>query len=230
MKTILNKLTKRQWLLWCGLFLFGLFFTFNRDLIMLLWNGDIEEIRKFLNKNMGYALFFMFLVMLIQNSFTIFPLILVITINMTLFGFINGFIWSWLTGVLASLVVYYGVRYIFQEVIVEKFNTKLIEKIDANGFSYVLQARIFPFVPTSLVNIVAGLSTIRFLPYLLATSIGNFIYFFILALIPAGILSANWDEYIIWIIIAVAILLFYLSKVMKRKRNTTRDDKDKLFP
>lgn len=218
MKTILTKLTKKQWILWCGLMLFILFFILNRDLIMLLWNGDIEAIRKFLNKNMGYALFFMFLVMLIQNSFTVFPLILVITINMTLFGFINGFIWSWLTGVLASLIVYVGARYVFQEIIAEKFNSKLIDKIDANGFAYVFQARIFPFVPTSLVNIVAGLSTIRLLPYILATTIGNFIYFFILALIPAGIISADWDEYIIWIIIAAAILLFYLTKVIRNKR------------
>ncbi|WP_144510264.1 TVP38/TMEM64 family protein [Bacillus sp. FJAT-22090] len=220
MKTILTKLTKRQWLLWCGLLLFVLFFILNRDLIMLLWDGDVEAIRKFLNKNMGYALFFMFLVMLIQNSFTVFPLILVITINMTLFGFINGFIWSWLTGVVASLIVYYGARYVFQEIIVEKFNKNLIQKIDANGFAYVFQARIFPFVPTSLINILAGLSTIRLLPYLLATSIGNFIYFFILALIPAGILSANWDEYIIWIIIAAAILLYYLVKVARNKRKS----------
>jgi uncharacterized membrane protein YdjX (TVP38/TMEM64 family) len=188
----------------------------NRELIMLLIDGNIDAAQTFLKKNMGYALVFLFLVMLIQNSITIFPLILVISLNITLFGFINGFLWSWLTSILASLVVYYCVRYIFQETILEKFHPKLIEKLDTNGFAYVFQARIFPFVPTSLVNILAGLSTIRILPYLLATTIGNFLYFFVLSLIPAGIFFADWNEYVIWIIIVVAIVLYYLIKKKKK--------------
>jgi uncharacterized membrane protein YdjX (TVP38/TMEM64 family) len=216
MKKIINNLTKKQWLIWGGSLLFALFFLMNRELIMLLIDGNIDAAQTFLKKNMGYALVFLFLVMLIQNSITIFPLILVISLNITLFGFINGFLWSWLTSILASLVVYYCVRYIFQETILEKFHPKLIEKLDTNGFAYVFQARIFPFVPTSLVNILAGLSTIRILPYLLATTIGNFLYFFVLSLIPAGIFFADWNEYVIWIIIVVAIVLYYLIKKKKK--------------
>ena len=160
----------------------------------------------------------MFLVMVIQNSFTVFPLILVITINLNLFGFINGFLWSWFTSVLASILVFYGVRYIFQGMIIEKFNPKLIEKVDANGFAYVFQARIFPFVPTSLVNILAGLSTIRIMPFTIATAIGNFLYFFALALIPAGIIKADLNEYVVWVIILGAVLLYYLFKLLQKKR------------
>ncbi|MFF2753231.1 TVP38/TMEM64 family protein [Psychrobacillus sp. NPDC058041] len=216
MKKIINNLTKKQWLIWGGSLLFALFFLMNRELIMLLIDGNIDAAQTFLKKNMGYALLFLFLVMLIQNSITIFPLILVISLNITLFGFINGFLWSWLTSILASIVVYYCVRYIFQETILEKFHPKLIEKLDTNGFAYVFQARIFPFVPTSLVNILAGLSTIRILPYLLATTIGNFLYFFVLSLIPAGIFFADWNEYVIWIIIVAAIVLYYLIKKKKK--------------
>jgi uncharacterized membrane protein YdjX (TVP38/TMEM64 family) len=216
MKKIINNLSKKPWLIWGGLLLFALFILLNKDLIKLLFNGDLDAVQIFLKKNMGYALFFLFLVMLIQNSITIFPLILVITLNISLFGFINGFLWSWLTSILASIIVYCCVRYIFQETIKEKFHPKLLEKLDANGFAYVFQARIFPFVPTSLVNILAGLSTIRILPYLLATTIGNFLYFFVLSLIPAGIFFADWNEYVIWIIIVVAIVLYYLLKKKKK--------------
>ena len=155
----------------------------------------------FLMSNMAYAFFFMFLVMVIQNSFTVFPLILVITINLKLIWFYQWFLWSWLTSVLASILVFYGVRYIFQGMIIEKFNPKLIEKVDANGFAYVFQARIFPFVPTSLVNILAGLSTIRIMPFTIATALGNSLYFFALALIPAGIIKADLNEYVVWVII-----------------------------
>ena len=218
LKKILNKLTIKQWLLWIGLLLLLIFFIFNKDLITLLIIGDIDKIRSFLMSNIAYAFFFMFLVMVIQNSFTVFPLILVISINLSLFGFINGFLWSWLTSVLASTLVFYGVRYIFQGMIIEKFNPKLIEKVDANGFAYVFQARIFPFVPTSLVNILAGLSTIRIMPFTIATALGNSLYFFALALIPAGIIKADLNEYVVWVIILVAVLLYYLFKLLQKKR------------
>ncbi|MEI4769070.1 VTT domain-containing protein [Psychrobacillus sp. FJAT-51614] len=229
MKTLINILLKKQWIIWSGLLLLILFLLLNKDLISMLLDGDVEGIRSYLNKNMEFALFFLFIVMLIQNSFTVFPLILVITINITLFGFINGFLWSWLTSVVASVIVYYSVRYIFQEFIMEKFNPKLIKKIDENGFTYVFQARIFPFVPTSIINILAGLSTIRLFPYLLATSIGNLLYFFVLALIPAGILSAEWDEYMIWVIIIAAVALYYLIKLARnKKRKAVTLDKDNM--
>ncbi|KQL37172.1 TVP38/TMEM64 family protein [Psychrobacillus sp. FJAT-21963] len=228
MKTIINKLLKKQWIIWIGLLLLILFFILNKDLISLLLDGDVEGIRSFLNKNLGFALFFLFIVMLIQNSFTVFPLVLVITINITLFGFMKGFLWSWFTSVVASVIVYCSVRYIFQDIIMKKFNPKLIEKVDANGFTYVFQARIFPFVPTSIINILAGLSTIRLFPYLLATSIGNFLYFFVLALIPAGILSAEWDEYVIWIVIIAAIALYYFIKIVRNKRKAVSLEKDNI--
>lgn len=218
MKKIIIKLSRKQWLLWGGLLFLLLFFVFNQDLIKLLLAGDVENIRSFLYKNRSYALIFMALVMLIQNSFTVFPLILVITINVTLFGFLNGFLWSWFTSMLSAVIVFYGARYILQDMIIEKFNPKLLEKVDASGFAYVFQARIFPFVPTSLVNILGGLSTIRVLPYLIATAIGNFLYFFVLALIPAGILKANFNEYIIWVVILAVVLLYYFIKMVRRKR------------
>lgn len=223
----INKLTKKQWFIGSGLLLLILFFLLNKDLITLLLNGDIEEIDIFLTKNMWYAFFFLFIIMLIQNSFTIFPLILVMTINISLFGFVNGFLWSWFTSVIASLIVFYCARYIFQKIIVEKINPNLLKKIDANGFSYVFQARIFPFVPTSLVNLLAGISTIRIFPFLFATALGNFLYFFVLGLIPAGILSADWNEYTIWIIIVVAVILYYLIKVgLNKRKSSTSIDKD----
>ena len=219
MKEIINKISRKQWLLWGGLLFLLLFFVLNQDLIKLLLDGDVENIRRFLRKNRSYALIFMALVMLIQNSFTVFPLILVITINVALLGFLNGFLWSWFTSILSAIIVFYGARYILQDMIIEKFNPKLLKKIDASGFAYVFQARIFPFVPTSLVNLLGGLSTIRILPYLIATAIGNFLYFFVLALIPAGILSAELDEYIIWVIIVAVVLLYYFIKIVKGKRN-----------
>ena len=218
MKETLNKFTNKNWLVWSGTLLLLIFLIMNRQIITLLFNRDIVATQEFLDDNMLYAVLFMLVIMTLQNSFTVFPLILVISINITLFGFINGFLWSWISSIIAAIVVFYGVRNLFQERLIEKFKPGLLKKIDANGFSYVLQARIFPLVPTSLVNILGGLSTVRFWPFILATTIGNFIYFFALSLIPAGLLSEQINETLIWVVLIGAILAYYLFKLVWKKR------------
>lgn len=218
MKKSINKFLHKNWLIWCGLLLLLIFLLLNRQIITLLVEQDVVAIEDFLDNNLLYAYLFLLTIMIIQNSFTIFPLVLVITINISLFGFINGFLWSWFSSVIAGVIVFYGVRYLFQEKLLVRFKPELLEKIDANGFSYVFQARIFPLIPTSLVNIMAGLSTIRFWPFLLATTIGNFIYFFVLSLIPAGILSDQFNETVIWSVLIGAILLYYLFKFIRKRR------------
>ena len=218
MKEALNKFTNKNWLILGGFLLLLVFLIMNRQIITLLVNQDIEATQDFLDDNMLHAVVFMLVIMILQNSFTVFPLLLVISINITLFGFINGFLWSWISSVIAAIAVFYSVRYLFQERLIAKFKPELLKKIDANGFSYVFQARVFPLVPTSLVNILGGLSTVRIWPFILATTIGNFLFFFALALIPAGLLSEELDETLIWVVLIGAILAYYLFKLVRKKR------------
>ena len=218
MKEALNKFTNKNWLILGGFLLLLVFLIMNRQIITLLVNQDIEATQDFLDDNMLHAVVFMLVIMILQNSFTVFPLLLVISINITLFGFINGFLWSWISSIIAAIAVFYSVRYLFQERLIAKFKPELLKKIDANGFSYVFQARVFPLVPTSLVNILGGLSTVRIWPFILATTIGNFLFFFALALIPAGLLSEELDETLIWVVLIGAILAYYLFKLVRKKR------------
>lgn len=221
MKEAIDKFTRKNWLIFSGLLLLLVFLILNRQIITLLVKRDVDAIQDFLDDNLLYALLFMLVIMILQNSFTVFPLLLVITINITLFGFINGFLWSWISSVIAAILVFYAVRYLFQERLIEKFKPELLQKIDANGFAYVFQARIFPLVPTSLVNILGGISTVRFWPFTIATTIGNFLYFFILALIPAGLFSEKLDETLIWLVFIAAILMYYIYKYVRKKRKST---------
>ena len=223
MKEAIDKFTRKNWLIFSGLLLLLIFLILNRQIITLLVKRDVDAIQDFLDDNLLYGLLFMLVIMILQNSFTVFPLLLVITINITLFGFINGFLWSWISSVIAAILVFYAVRYLFQERLIEKFKPELLQKIDANGFAYVFQARIFPLVPTSLVNILGGISTVRFWPFTIATTIGNFLYFFILALIPAGLFSEELNETIIWIVLIALILMYYLYKYVRKKRKPTTE-------
>jgi uncharacterized membrane protein YdjX (TVP38/TMEM64 family) len=195
------------------------FYMTNKELFTTIMDGDIDSIKLMLDEDSAYSYLFTFIIMLVQNSFTVIPLILVITINIALFGFVKGFFWSWVTSIVGAIFLFIIVRYVFQNGLIKKVSPKLIEKVEQEGFLYVFQARIFPLFPTSLVNLVAGLSTIRFYPFLFGTLFGNFIYFFFLSLIPAGFISKEVNEFVLGGMVLLLFVIYYsYKKLQKRKR------------
>lgn len=165
--------------------------------------------------------FFTFIIMVIQNSFTVIPLIIIITINYALFGFFNGLIWSWLTSIIAAGIWFYGSRYFFNDWVQKKANPDLLSKMEKNGLLFVFQARIIPFVPTSLINILSGLSSITFRHFIIGTMFGNIIFFFVLSLIPAGLMEGNMEQNIILgvaFILVGSIVFYRLKKKQKRSK------------
>ncbi|WP_310194857.1 VTT domain-containing protein [Neobacillus niacini] len=159
--------------------------------------------------------------MVIQNSFTIIPLIIIITLNYALFGFVNGLIWSWFTSIIAAGIWFFGSRYFFNDWVQKKSNPELLTKMEQNGLLFVFQARIIPFVPTSLINILSGLSSITFKHFIIGTMFGNLIFFFVLSLIPAGLMEGNMEQNIllgIAIILVGFVFFFRVKKKQKRRK------------
>jgi uncharacterized membrane protein YdjX (TVP38/TMEM64 family) len=191
----------------------------NSETFRLLRIGDLDSIIMSLKDTTFSKFFFTFIIMVIQNSFTIIPLIIIITINYALFGFFNGLLWSWVTSIIAAGIWFFGSRYFFNDWVQKKTNPELLSKMEQNGLLFVFQARIIPFVPTSLINILSGLSSIKFKHFLVGTMFGNLIFFFVLSLIPAGLMEGNMEQNILLIaLVLVGLVVFYRI----RKKQKTR--------
>lgn len=193
----------------------------NSEVFRLLRKGDIDSIILSLKDTNFSKFFFTFFIMVIQNSFTIIPLIIIITLNYALFGFVNGLIWSWFTSIIAAGIWFFGSRYFFNDWVQKKSNPELLTKMEQNGLLFVFQARIIPFVPTSLINILSGLSSITFKHFIIGTMFGNLIFFFVLSLIPAGLMEGNMEQNIllgIAIILVGFVFFFRVKKKQKRRK------------
>jgi uncharacterized membrane protein YdjX (TVP38/TMEM64 family) len=193
----------------------------NTETFRLLRSGDLDSIIMSLKDTTFSKFFFTFIIMVIQNSFTIIPLIIIITINYALFGFFNGLIWSWVTSIIAAGIWFFGSRYFFNDWVQKKTNPELLSKMEQNGLLFVFQARIIPFVPTSLINILSGLSSIKFKHFLIGTMFGNLIFFFVLSLIPAGLMEGNMEQNIllgIALVLVGVVVLFRVKKKQKRRK------------
>ncbi|WP_052106330.1 TVP38/TMEM64 family protein [Neobacillus niacini] len=192
----------------------------HTETFRLLRNGDLDSIIMSLKDTTFSKFFFTFIIMVIQNSFTIIPLIIIITINYALFGFFNGLMWSWFTSIIAAGIWFFGSRYFFNDWVQKKTNPELLSKMEQNGLLFVFQARIIPFVPTSLINILSGLSSIKFKHFMVGTIFGNLIFFFVLSLIPAGLMEGNTEQNILLgiVLVLVGVVVFYRI----RKKQKTR--------
>lgn len=204
-----------------GIILIIVLVIHNTETFRLLRNGDLNSIILSLKDTTFSKFFFTFIIMVIQNSFTIIPLIIIITINYALFGFLNGLIWSWLTSIIAAGIWFLGSRYFFNDWVQKKTNPELLSKMEQNGLLFVFQARIIPFVPTSLINILSGLSSIKFKHFLVGTMFGNLIFFFVLSLIPAGLMAGNMEEHIL-LGIALVLVGFVVFYRIRKKQKTRK--------
>jgi uncharacterized membrane protein YdjX (TVP38/TMEM64 family) len=191
----------------------------NTSSLSSFLSGDPEAVRHASDGNLSLLLVFTLILMIVQNLFTIIPLILLISVNVSMFGFSGGYIWSWVTSIIGGAVSFFAARYWFQEFFSRWMKPTLKDKIENNGFLVVFAGRIFPFVPTSVVNIAAGLSSISFRPFLYGTILGNMIYFFVLALIPLGIMNVHMEPYVYIVIIALAVGGVFGWRAYKKRRN-----------
>lgn len=168
------------------------------------------------HNNILIVVLIMLLLMTLQNLFTFIPLILVITVNITLFGFWRGYLFSSLSSVIGSTSIFLSIRYFFSGLFSLEKLKKYEQKIEKSGFLFVLSGRILPFLPTNLINIVAGLSKMKISHFISATAIGNMAYGLVLASISLGVLSFSQQHRQIFYGILIVIACLFIWRFIKR--------------
>jgi len=163
-------------------------FIYHNDLLSFIPYWNPEQLLQLANHNFVLLLLITFCLMIIQNLFSVIPLLLLISINVSLFDFMYGYLWSWLTSVLGAVITFLIARSGFQRFFRLR-NQRVINRIERNGFYFVLIGKLFPLIPSSVINIAAGLSTVSFKRFAYGTLIGNLIYLSVLSLIHIGFKS-----------------------------------------
>ena len=102
-----------------------------------------------------------------------------------LFGSVVGTIFVNIAATLGATCAFFAARYVLRDWVESKFGGRIapIQKGFAkNAFSYLLTLRLIPLFPFFVVNLVSGLTRIKVMSYLTATSIGiipgSFVYAF----------------------------------------------------
>ena len=205
-------------------FVLCLFFLLKRSGLTV---ADLtpETIQTLAHNNILLILLIMLVIMVMQNLFTFIPLVLVIATNITLFGFWYGYLYGCFCSVIGSTVIFLSIRYLFQDAFSNSKTKKYQEKIEKNGFLFVLSGRVLPFMPTNLINIASGLSSIKTSHFVIATTIGNMIYGLVLASASFSIiLATTHNRFYLLVIVLVILIAVLLYRIKKRSALRTKKD------
>jgi len=160
----------------------------------------------------------------IESFLPFLPLIVFVFANAGAYGLWYGFLLSWIGTTVGSYAVFllirkYGrnrfLRFLTRSARVEK----LINWVDRNGFGPLFLFICFPFTPSALVNLVAGLSNIKKGQYLFTLMAGKLVMIFMISFIGSDLKALLTQPMRTIIVVVIVFLLWLIGKRIEHRLN-----------
>lgn len=150
------------------------------------------------------------------------PLIVFVTVNVNAFGLLWGFIFSWIGSVLGACVVFllvrrYGHTKLLQWLTKKRTIQRLTGWVEQRGFGPLFVILCFPFTPSAVVNVVAGLSKIKFITFTFAVMLGKLVMIFTLSYIGHDIASLVKQPIRTAVLLVIIALLWLVGKQVEKR-------------
>lgn len=189
-------------------------------------SGDFTVVRQFVESYGTYAALVSFMLMILQSVVAPLPAFLLTFANANLFGWWKGAILSWSSAMAGAAICFYIGRILGRDA-VEKLTSKTgLRQIDLffekHGRLSILIARLLPFISFDIVSYGAGLTSMSFGSFFLATGIGQLpatiIYSYVGGMLTGGAKMLVTALLLIFALSAL-IILFRQIYVEKQKKN-----------
>ncbi len=149
---------------------------FNKIFVMFA-SGDFSEVKQFISSYGVYAAVISFALMVLQSIVAPLPAFMLTFANANLFGWWQGAILSWSSAMAGAAVCFYIARILGRDVaerLTSKTGLKQIDNFfEKYGNNTILICRLLPFVSFDYVSYAAGLTSMSFWDFFIATGIGQ---------------------------------------------------------
>jgi uncharacterized membrane protein YdjX (TVP38/TMEM64 family) len=185
----------------------------------LLVDGDPEPLKDWLLDFGVWAPVVSALLQIATSIFPPLPSFLVGIANAMVYGAVLGGVLTFVTALLAAAVCFGIARLIGRPGVVRIISLESLEKMDdfmdRRGLLAVFLARLIPFINPDVVSYVAGVTGIRWIPFLVAIGAGS-----VPAVVFYSVVGAAAIESTPWVIgmVAVSTVLPLVLLVVFRKR------------
>lgn len=184
----------------------------------------IENIMSVINEYRALGPIPGILLPMLEAFFPFLPLVLFVMANANAFGLWFGFLFSWIGACGGAILVFLLVRRFGQQRIMQFLKKhpkvkKLMIWVERHGFGPLFLLLCFPFTPSAIVNIVAGLSKISVAQYMLAVLTGKMVMIFTISFVGHDLRSLITQPIRTAIVIVVIFILWYVGKRIEVRIN-----------
>lgn len=161
---------------------------------------------------------------ILESILPILPLCVFITLNCMSFGYIVGYIISWIFTCLGCLLSFK----IFEKKFKNWFDknirvingaNKIMKVVEKCSVSELAMIVAVPFTPAFLVNIAAGLSKMNVKKFMAGICIGKLFMVYFWAFIGTNLIQSLTNPIIIVKVIFMLIIAYVMSKIVTKKFN-----------
>ena len=147
------------------------------EAVAVLGSANLDKVAAYIRSFGGWAMAFSFVLMVFSSIIAPLPAFMITLSNAAIFGWWQGAILSWSSAMVGAAVCFFLARGLGRDV-VEKFAGKgalasVESYFEKYGTKTILICRLLPFVSFDAVSYFAGLTPIKFLPFFIATGIGQ---------------------------------------------------------
>ena len=140
-------------------------------------SGDFDVVRDFVASYGAYAALVSFMLMIFQSVAAPLPAFLLTLANANLFGWWQGALLSWSSAMAGAAVCFFIARILGRDAAEKLTNKAGIAQIDVffekYGRNTILICRLLPFISFDIVSYAAGLTSMSFGSFFIATGIGQ---------------------------------------------------------
>ena len=178
-------------------------------------SGDFGVMREFIADYGAYAAAVSFFLMIFQSVAAPLPAFIITLANANLFGWVNGAVLSWSSAMAGAALCFWISRVLGRnaaEKLTSRAGLQSVDKFfERYGTHSILIARLLPFISFDLVSYAAGLTSMRFLPFFVATGVGQLpatiVYSYVGGMLTGGAQMLMTGLLVLFAISAVIVMM-----------------------
>ena len=165
--------------------------------------------------------------MVLQSVIAPLPAFIITFANAGLFGWVKGAVLSWSSAMAGAALCFYIAKFLGREAVEKLTSRTALEKVDQFFKQYgsyaILIARLLPFISFDIVSYAAGLTSMRFWPFFIATGIGQLPATIVYSYI-GGMLTGTTRTFVFGLLMlfALSILLMLAKQIWKDRKKEVR--------
>lgn len=164
------------------------------------------------------------LIIMLESMIPILPLGLFVAFNFSAYGYVLGFLISYISTIIGCIIAYCLAKFLFGVYIKKKSDeheklNKLIKKLQTMKLSNLVLIIALPFTPAFLVNIASGIIKMDLKKFITSLFIGKISIVYFWGMVGKSFIDSIGDIKTMIIILILLGFSYILSKIVSKKMN-----------